>query len=190
MPHILFPKGEVTASGWLGGGQVGCDYQFANNWVIGVRGMWDGANLTGSNPAPASTVALPGNAGRPFAWHTKINSVASVVGEVGYLFTPTTKFYGKAGIGWVRDRFTCDGPACLGPNPFVADDTRNGFDLGVGLAWMFAPNWNFFVEYDHMWLGTKTLAFTQPVGTFYESIKQDLNQVVAGVDYRFTWWGR
>ena len=44
--------GGHTASGWLGGGQAGCDYQFAGNWVIGVKGMWDAANLTGSNAAP------------------------------------------------------------------------------------------------------------------------------------------
>jgi hypothetical protein len=58
----------------------------------------------------------------------------------------------------------------------------------VGLAWMFAPNWDLFVEYDHIWLGTKTLHFTDSASFFFdESIKQDLNQLVAGVDYRFTW---
>lgn len=183
--------GSHTASGWLGGGQVGCDYQFASNWVVGVRGMWEGANLTGSNQGPAATEQA---GGVTFVWHTKTSSVASLVGEVGYLFTPTTKFYGKAGIGWVRDRFTCDSPCSFIPPPsFVADNNRSGFDLGVGLAWMFAPNWDFFVEYDHMWLGTKTVFFSDPPGCpsncFNEIIKQDLNQVIAGVDYRFNWWG-
>jgi outer membrane immunogenic protein len=111
------------------------------------------------------------------------------VGEVGYLFTPTTKFYGKAGIGWVRDRFTCDEGCSFGGPPTVVDDTRNGLDLGLGLAWMFAPNWDLFVEYDHLWLSTKTLTFsaTATSSAFDESIKQNLNQFVAGVDYRFTW---
>jgi hypothetical protein len=71
------------------------------------------------------------------------------------------------------------------------DETRRGFDLGVGLAWMFAPNWDLFVEYDHMWLGSKTVLFNANNLPFFETIKQDLNQVIAGVDYRFTWgrWG-
>jgi hypothetical protein len=93
--------------------------------VIGVRGMWDGANLTGSNPGP-----VPAFTG-PFTLHTKVSSFASVVGEVGYLFTPTIKFYGKAGIGWVRDRFTCDEGCSFGGPPTVVDDTRNGLDLGL-----------------------------------------------------------
>jgi outer membrane immunogenic protein len=173
--------GGHTASGWHGGGQVGCDYQFTTNWVIGIRGMWDGANLTGSNRSP--DIPALGD----FTLHTKVSSVASLVGEVGYLFTPTTKFYGKAGIGWVRDKFTCNGPACQLPNPYIVDETRRGFDLGVGLAWMFAPNWDLFVEYDHMWLGSKTVLFNANNLPFFETIKQDLNQVIAGVDYRFTW---
>jgi hypothetical protein len=93
--------------------------------VIGVRGMWDGANLTGSNPGP-----VPAFTG-PFTLHTTVSSFASVVGEVGYLFTPTIKFYGKAGIGWVRDRFTCDEGCSFGGPPTVVDDTRNGLDLGL-----------------------------------------------------------
>jgi outer membrane immunogenic protein len=177
--------GSHTASGWLGGGQVGCDYQFANNWVIGARGMWDAADLTGSNPGPFP--ALTG----VFTLHTKVSSFASVVGEVGYLFTPTTKFYGKAGVAWVRDRFTCD-EGCVGPSlATIVDDTRSGLDLGLGLAWMFAPNWDVFVEYDHVWLGTKTLHFPSEggFGAFDEINKQNLNQVVVGVDYRFNFGG-
>src|ERR1700682_2127693 len=30
-------------SGFVGGGQIGCDRQFASNWVIGLQGMWDWA---------------------------------------------------------------------------------------------------------------------------------------------------
>src|SRR5262245_14449914 len=171
--------GHHRATGWLGGGQIGCDYQFASNWVVGIQGMWDAARLTGSNLSP--DVQVLGD----FTLHTKISSIATVTGELGFLFTPTTKFYGKAGIGWVRDQFTCDGPACS--LTYFAKDTRSGFDLGVGLAWMFAPNWDFFVEYNHMWLDTKTLTFTTTASDvfFGERIKQDLNQVLIGVNYRF-----
>jgi outer membrane immunogenic protein len=27
-----------SADGFAGGGQIGCDYQFATNWVIGIQG--------------------------------------------------------------------------------------------------------------------------------------------------------
>ena len=31
-----------VALGFAGGGQIGCDYQFAGGWVIGFRNMFDG----------------------------------------------------------------------------------------------------------------------------------------------------
>ena len=33
-------------SGFAGGGQIGCDYQFAGGWVIGIRNMFDGTSLS------------------------------------------------------------------------------------------------------------------------------------------------
>ena len=58
-----FNVGEVSTSGsgFAGGGQIGCDYQFAGAWVIGFRNMFDGAsnnrNATiGSGPLAGSVV--------------------------------------------------------------------------------------------------------------------------------------
>src|SRR6516164_1025018 len=39
---------KVNLSGVLVGGQLGCDYQFAPNWVVGVEGAASGSNLKGS----------------------------------------------------------------------------------------------------------------------------------------------
>jgi len=44
-----FDDGSHSASGIAGGGQIGCDYQFASNWLIGIQGMFDGADLTGDH---------------------------------------------------------------------------------------------------------------------------------------------
>ena len=45
--RIWFNVGEVSTngSGFAGGGQIGCDYQFAGTgWVIGFRNMFDGTS--------------------------------------------------------------------------------------------------------------------------------------------------
>ena len=34
------PVGSNTSAGGLFGGQIGCDYQFASNWVVGGQGMY------------------------------------------------------------------------------------------------------------------------------------------------------
>src|SRR6476469_10844643 len=35
-----------NTSGFAGGGQIGCDYQFAGGWVLGIRAMFDGSRLS------------------------------------------------------------------------------------------------------------------------------------------------
>ena len=40
-------SGRVDSSGGLFGGQVGCNYQFASNWVVGIQGDVAGTNLNG-----------------------------------------------------------------------------------------------------------------------------------------------
>ena len=49
--------GSHTASGVIGGGQVGCDYQ-AGAWVFGVQGMFDGSGMEGSNTDPSGLFAV------------------------------------------------------------------------------------------------------------------------------------
>src|SRR5436190_1639510 len=38
----LFDEGTLDQGGFVGGGQLGCDYQFGSNFVVGVQGMFDG----------------------------------------------------------------------------------------------------------------------------------------------------
>jgi outer membrane immunogenic protein len=49
-----FDAGTGTGTGIVGGGQVGCDYQFASSWVFGIQGMFDGAGVDGSHIVPFS----------------------------------------------------------------------------------------------------------------------------------------
>ena len=53
---------------------------------------------------------------------------------------------------------------------------------------MFNPNWDFFIEYDHMWLGTKTYFFNPPGGgaLFIMNARRDLDTVLVGLNYRFS----
>ena len=46
-------------------------------------------------------------------------------------------------------------------------DTRVGWVVGVGWEYAFMSNWSAFIEYDHYFLGTKTLTFTTPAGAIF-----------------------
>jgi len=173
-------EGRHTADGFAGGGQIGCDYQFANNWVIGIQGMWDWSELRGSSVDPANTF---------FTFSTKVRSFGTVTGRVGYLVNPTLLFYGKGGVGWAVDRFSAVTTQGVGAT-FLASGTRSGADAGLGLSWMFAPNWDLWVEWDHMWLGRRDLTFTAAGGGFTSTLRHDLDQLLVRINHRFGDWGK
>jgi opacity protein-like surface antigen len=57
---------------------------------------------------------------------------------------------------------------------------------------MVAPNWSVTVQYDHMSFGTKSVGF-QGVGffpSFSEDIRQHVQVVLVGLNYRFSSGGR
>jgi outer membrane immunogenic protein len=171
------PLGDAHPSGWVYGGQLGCDYQFASTWVVGIRGMWDGANVRGSNVEPPSPNVTQ---------NYTISSFGSVVGKVGYLLNPMLELYALGGVAWVNDKLV----GIANGEPFDSSQwTRTGYDIGIGLSWIFAPNWDAFIEYDYMGFGTKAIAlagFGPSAGfTYYQSIGQSMNEVLVGIDYRF-----
>jgi outer membrane immunogenic protein len=43
--------------------------------------------------------------------------------------------------------------------PVAVDRIKRGGNVGVGLEYGFAPNWSVGVEYDHLFMQEKTLAF-------------------------------
>src|ERR1700674_4174099 len=51
--------GTITNSGIVGGGQVGCDYQFSDHWVVGVEGEFEAGNISCSVIVPGSAPAIP-----------------------------------------------------------------------------------------------------------------------------------
>src|SRR3979409_1746679 len=49
---VFVPRGNLCSaecSNFIGGAQIGCDYQFAGNWVVGVQGLFHFGNVNSSN---------------------------------------------------------------------------------------------------------------------------------------------
>src|SRR5882757_5650346 len=82
--------GSHDADSWLGGVQGGCNYQFAGGWVVGIQGDYDWTDAKGSS---ADLIA------NGFSEQSKIRSLASVTGRVGYAWD---RFLGyvKGGGAW------------------------------------------------------------------------------------------
>ena len=170
--------GQADFGGFIGGGQVGCDYHFANTWLtIGIQGMFDGASLHGDVIDNVSGFDLT----------TRVHWFGTVTGRIGFTVQPNWLLYVKGGAAWVRDHhLTVDDTGV----PFeVADVTRTGWTVGAGAEWMFVPNWALFVEYDFMDFGTRTIPFNLVGGGFNETwdIKQNIQTIMAGINFRFNW---
>ncbi|MEA3066569.1 MAG: outer rane immunogenic protein [Sphingomonadales bacterium] len=160
----------------LGGVQGGFDYQFAPNWVAGIEGQysWLGSNDNG--------IIFPGG----FVYTNTRPAIGSLTGRVGFAFG-AAMVYVKGGYAFADNRETLT----LGgaPIPFAFDSShRDGYTVGTGLEYMFAPNWSGKVEYQYYDFGSSRFvapAAFVPLGAF----RNDEHSVKAGVNYHFNWGG-
>jgi outer membrane immunogenic protein len=164
-----------NSSGFVGGGQIGCDYQ-VNNWVFGIQGMFDGADISGSNRDLSNPL---------LNWTSRNEWFGSVTGRFGYAVTPGALIYAKGGGAWVKDHNILTFGTVTQTTP---DTTMNGWTVGGGLEYMFAPNWSIFAEYNFVSLNTKERStFTRNTdgATFPYDVHNNLQTVLVGINYRF-----
>ena len=174
----IFFEGSHDATGGVAGGQIGYRWQ-VSNWVFGVEAQGNWANLRGSS----ASVLDPNN---PINIHSRIDSFGLFTGQVGYAWN-NALLYVKGGAAITDDRFQFR-DTITDAIVASADKTRWGATVGAGVEYGFAPGWSAGIEYDHLFMGTKSVDFTEPGGAFFatERIKQDVDLVTARINYR---WG-
>jgi outer membrane immunogenic protein len=171
----------VHASGALAGGQAGCNYQFATNWVVGVEGAGDWANIHGSSD--------PFFAGKA-VFNASTDWIATATVRLGYT-TNNWLFYVKGGGAWAADKYSVPGTFEGFPFNFTGSETRSGLTFGGGIEWAFWQNWSANVEYAYYDFGTRSLNLIDAgiigaeVGSDPSLIRQRLQTVKFGLNYRF-----
>lgn len=166
-------------SGVIGGGQVGCNYQFAPNWVIGIEGDGEAADINGD--LTATILGVTGTA------HARTDWLASVTGRLGWTWD-RWMLYAKGGAAWAGDKYSADVPLFV--EHIDASETRPGWTVGGGVEWAFWQNWSAKVEYDFYDFGTRDVTFTGTIFGVPEvvsgiNIKQTISTVKFGINYRF-----
>jgi outer membrane immunogenic protein len=168
---------EGTGGRFMGGVEGGFDYQFAPNWVIGAEAQYSWLNNN------TTAVLFPGGA----QITDRNNQIGSVTGRFGYTWGPAL-LYAKGGFAW-RDNNNFGVTAGGVPVAFTTNgNQRDGFTVGAGLEYMFAPNWSAKAEYQYYNFGTTTFTSGPPaiVGSRF---RDDDQTVKVGVSYRFGWGG-
>jgi len=159
-----------------GGVQAGADWQFAPSWVLGMEGQYSWLGNGGLN------AAFPGG----FVYNNDQRGLGSITGRVGYTWGPGL-VYVKGGYAYSdnRDTLTFAGV----PVAFILDGNRsNGYTVGAGLEYMFAPNWSAKAEYQYYNFGNTNFT-TGPADIAGRSFRNDEHTAKVGVNYRFGWGG-
>jgi opacity protein-like surface antigen len=176
---------KVNLNGLLVGGQGGCDYQFAPNWVVGVEGDASGSNLKGSK-----SVGLPaGFPGEQAVVTSTTDFIPSVTARVGYALDRLL-LYGKGGVAWATDKVTVNGMLTGVGFGFQGMDVRTGLTAGVGAEWVFSPHWSAVVEYDYYSFGNGNIFMSDANSgnTGFLSLKQTAQVVKAGLNFHVWAW--
>ena len=170
-------EGCHSATGGLVGGQIGFRWQSAN-FVFGVEGQGDWADLKGSNTSQFIAGATN---------QSRVNGIGLVTGQVGYAWN-NVLWYVKGGAAVTGDSYRGI-TTVTGLLVDHASESRWGGAIGTGLEFGFAPNWSVGVEYDHLFMGSRTVSFPLvTTGTLsrIDNIKQDVDMGTLRVNYR---WG-
>ena len=202
---IAFPASPTATNrpwvlGPIGGLQAGYNYQFANNWVLGVEGDIAWADVHGGRSAGLDFNNLGLNSAY-FVLQDKTSWMATVTGRVGYAMGRTL-YYAKGGVAFEDGRVsaTCFNPqggllapANLCTNAagavfangagFGTSSTRVGWTIGYGTEFDLGKNWSAKAEYDYISFGSHTALASDGTTTIRD--RADISQVKVGLNYRF-----
>ena len=168
VPAVAGGPGELdigdsgSGTGFIGGGQAGCNQQYFGNWVFGIEGDLDYART--SHNFNSNFDASPYNLGFEDAYgpatisaQASLHWLATFRGRVGYSVWDRTFIFATGGIAIGSVSASLDGSvsSTLGPFLFAGSysGVRTGWVLGAGVEHAFTDSITAKLEYLHFDLG-------------------------------------
>jgi outer membrane immunogenic protein len=196
LPDGFIPPDQVAVSangsarldptGFVGGAQIGYNWQFAPTWVLGIEADFQAFNLRGS--FDGTFPIAEGN----HITHTEVSAdwLFTLRGRFGYA-VDRLLIYGTGGLAVGKVNFkqinTFTGFSTT--DSFSATDTKTGWAIGGGVEYAFQNNWSIKAEYLYVELdnisGISTTAGGAITGSFGHDTDFKVNIVRAGINYRF-----
>jgi outer membrane immunogenic protein len=172
----------VSASGYMLGGQIGCDYQFTSNFLLGIEGSASGGNISGKTTVALPNVITP--AGDTATFKTSTDFLMSATARVGYTWDRWL-LYAKGGVAGAGNKYSVFDAA---PSyDFEGLENRIGWTAGAGIEWALWEDWSVRLEYDYYSFGQRNVTFID--STFNggalgpENIKQTIQVIKLGVNF-------
>jgi len=207
-----FPLTSFDMSGVVGGLQLGYNWQFNRNWLVGFETDFDWSDVRGSGSSPLSNPNLA-NGAPPLAINADehIKWFGTVRARLGYLPTDNLLVYATGGFAYGKVEHTANifngssfifgGTAppfalnCLTGVCYAgsSNHTSTGWTVGGGIEYAFWQKWTVKADYLYIRLDDSSvtmLATSVPIGAATPSInanfgRTNINVARIGVNYRF-----
>jgi outer membrane immunogenic protein len=160
-----------NASGVIAGGQIGANWQFATNWVVGIEADFSGTHLRASAAGPEiapPNIPLTGCLGGSVPCNALLNrtldTLGTVRGRVGFSWDRWLAYFtGGFAYGRVGYSGSLVNASSLFPTSFA--NTKTGGTLGGGLEYALPgdlSNWTIRGEYLFVDLGSTSATVPTP----------------------------
>jgi len=186
--RIVLPNDPAIESserdnGFTGGGQIGCNVQYAPNWAFGVEGD---INYIGAKHGFSTAFdALRGEDSYGVTGRTRLRWLGTLRGRLG----PTwghSFLYATGGLAVGHVNSSVDA-VLLPSTPFSgsSSSTRSGWVVGAGFEHAFTSRISGKIEYLHFDLGKTSFSVIGPVETWNVTTKVSGDIIRAGLNFRF-----
>jgi outer membrane immunogenic protein len=171
----VFGTGKNNASGFVGGGQIGYNFQFGQSFLAGVETDFQGTTISNNGVSLWAQYTSPlGSTLTPLGqFNASVPWFGTVRARLGYLITPTILLYGTAGFGYG------------GVSISNYNNTRTGWTAGGGVEWMVLPSWSVKAEYLFVDLNNGGSTGTFTGYNYGYNNNPQINVMRAGFNYHF-----
>jgi outer membrane immunogenic protein len=192
--------GRFDVDGVFAGGQVGYNYQFANNWVAGIEADADWSRIRGTPSGCPTSGGIVTGCQSSVAEGDRYGTVR---GRLGYAWN-NFLLYGTGGAAWGHAKTTttlsCVGPGCPAVNAIpglagvssTASAKYSGsvsWAAGGGFEWGFYDRWTFRLEYLRLQFeaADQNFIFNGGGATLTSQLRADtgIDTVRVAINYRF-----
>lgn len=177
----------TNGSGVVGGGQIGYNWQFGPNWLLGIEGDISGTGIRNNASTPITVAGVPI---APFGFNhvadRSIDWMASIRGRLGWVWDRWL-VYGTGGAAWADVNYRTDFTGFATNNPINNNRTLSGWVAGGGVEYAVTNNWTVRAEYLYYDLGDITVVNPTAVPGFnyLTTFDNKIHVGRAAVNYKF-----
>jgi outer membrane immunogenic protein len=180
--------GDLNLSGFIGGFQGGCNYQFGQ-WVVGAEVDGMANNKEGQN-FEVGLVPFLGNGRANWVSQTQERWLVTARGKLGMTWWDKSMVYVTGGAAWAKidtSEFLIGAQTGTGHQE---SNTRTGWTVGAGYEYALGYGWSIKGEYLYVKFDDYTTFTQPPFGGFGlniapRSVKLYDNVIRAGMNYKF-----